>query len=533
MAVLTWQTDDGPQERALGDLTVIGRVADCDIRLNDRQVSRKHACIRLEHGIWLFEDEGSSNGSLVNGTARTRWPCSNGDTIEIGPFLLVFRSDGDDGASAPEEAGGADDMERLGAMQSIDLSVAGAATGAKDSVDLQRRLHAGYEIARATAATLKVPDLLEQVITALLEIFDSADRGLILLVDQETDAVSRGAVKQRSGRSGDDVAVSDTALKRVIQTREAVLCADAQDDGRFAASQSIVDIGIRSMMIAPLVFRDNVFGAIYLDALQRVVRFQKDDLKLLTFAAAEVAAALANAELHQQMVKHARMAAMGETVAGLSHCIKNILQGVKTGSYLIDMGLEQGNLDRVGSGWQVVKKKNDFMEELVWDLLTLSKPREPTYAPADLNGLCAEICEIGSHREDGPDVAVDFKPDPAMPEVELDAKGIRRCVLNLVTNAVDACTKGGEATVETHAPADDGNARVVIRDTGCGMDEETLAKLFKVFFSTKGSKGTGLGLSVTKKIVEEHGGRLDVVSEKGKGTTFTMLLALVHEDRHS
>ena len=533
MPVLTWRTDAGPQQHELGDVTVIGRVAECDVVLPDQKISRKHACIRHVDGKWMFEDGDSRNGSKINGTVQATAELSAGHTIEIGPFRLIFQAAPPVRPELQTAVGGivCDDdgvSEHMSAIGSLDLSV-GAPAAAADTLALSRRLQASYEIAKATAETLSVPDLLDKVLTAMFGIFDSTDRGMILLVDPVTGALSRGAVRERSGDVQGDIQVSETALNRALEKREAVLCVDTQDDGRFSAAQSIVDIGIRSMMIAPLVFRDQLFGAIYLDALKRTVRFQDEDLQLLSVAAAEVAAAIANAELHRQVVKNERMAAMGETVAGLSHCIKNILQGVKSGSYMVDKGLETENMDRVDRGWQVVKKKNDFMEALVWDLLTLSKPREPAYESASLNDLCAEICEIGSQREDGEAVEVTFNPDTAMPPVELDAKGIRRCLLNLVTNAVDACAEsGGEVTVETHFAADGHQAHVSIRDNGCGMSEETLAKLFAVFFSTKGSKGTGLGLPVTKKIVEEHGGILDVASREGEGTTFTVRLPIVH-----
>ena len=128
-----------------------------------------------------------------------------------------------------------------------------------------------------------------------------------------------------------------------------------------------------------------------------------------------------------------------------------------------------------------------------------------------------------SAREKG--VALQFEPDPSLGIVEFDATGIRRCVLNLITNAVDACEEqDGAVIVRVHADGADG-VRIAVQDTGCGMSREQVDKLFTVFYSTKGSKGTGLGLPVTKKIVEEHGGQITVESEEGHGTTFTIALS--------
>jgi signal transduction histidine kinase len=173
----------------------------------------------------------------------------------------------------------------------------------------------------------------------------------------------------------------------------------------------------------------------------------------------------------------------------------------------------------------MVRRNNAFMEQLVFDLLTISKKRAPEYEAADLNALCRDVCDMAVVRAEEKHVPLAFTPDESVPPVEVDPKGIRRCLLNLVTNAVDACEGGGgSVTVCARAPEGDGFARILVQDTGCGMSDEQKARLFAVFFSTKGSKGTGLGLPVTRKIVEEHNGRIEVDSREGEGTTFTIVL---------
>jgi signal transduction histidine kinase len=118
--------------------------------------------------------------------------------------------------------------------------------------------------------------------------------------------------------------------------------------------------------------------------------------------------------------------------------------------------------------------------------------------------------------------------DDTLPEVWLDPEQIHRCLLNLVTNAIDACAEMGP---EEHAGEvilrsrnGGGTLEYLINDNGCGMDEETQAKVFQRFFSTKGSRGTGLGLMITKKIIDEHGGTIELQSEWKKGTRFTIRL---------
>ena len=123
---------------------------------------------------------------------------------------------------------------------------------------------------------------------------------------------------------------------------------------------------------------------------------------------------------------------------------------------------------------------------------------------------------------------LEFLPGPEIGTIVIDPKGIYRCVLNLVSNAIDACEEeNAGVTVLTRA---DNGKRVVIdvADEGCGMDKETLENVFQPFFSSKGSQGTGLGLSITKKFISEHNGRISVDSIEGQGSTFSISLPLNH-----
>jgi signal transduction histidine kinase len=554
VATLSWDTSEGRKEHRLGARTQIGRSPEMDICVPDLGVSACHARIVYEGQAWILEDAGSTNGTFVNDEQQRRCELHDGDVVRVGNVAMTFRateptatstlvwSRGLSDAPVPVDAEGSFGVERdatsldefyregpryspVSAVDSTRFSSSAQPRDDEDPGQLARRLRASYEISRATAATLDPSQILDRVLTALFEIFDRAERAFIVLVDPQTHEVNTAAVKRRVAHEGGEAAISRTALEQAMRDREALLCRDAAADERFAKAQSIMSLGIRSMMIAPLLFRDEVLGAVHIDSVTGIREFTQADLELLSMAASQVAGCLANARLHEKVVATERLAAVGQTVAGLTHCVKNILQGIKGGAYILDKGLEQGDADRVRTGWGMVRDNNAFMEELVSDLLTYSKQREPDYAPADLNDLCGGVCALVAERAESKDVPLSFELDESLGVVEIDPMGIRRCVLNLVANAVDACEEGGGAvTVQTRAPGEDGLVRVIIRDTGSGMSQETLAKLFTVFFSTKGSKGTGLGLAVTRKIVEEHGGRIDVESQEGEGTTFTICL---------
>jgi two-component system, NtrC family, sensor kinase len=551
MAFLIWETPEGAKTHRLETDVNIGRLPSNNIVFVDPHVSSVHARVRQDGQKWVFEDMGSTNGSLVNGKRQKTVALNEGDVMRIGPFDIMFvqsipspKADATPPSEKPSTAtpGRRETSLRVEELFSDHASFATLTSlnanalqvppaGLDTSLDpsrLTRRLHACYEISKATSAQLDLSGVMDKVLTALFEIFASADRVLILLMDAKTLEVKATAARGRSSDGTDRIAVSRTALEEAVRGQKAVLCLNAMEDQRYAAAQSIVSLGIRSLMIAPLVFRGESLGAIQIDAQRRAGQFTQADLELLSAAAAQVAGCVANAQLHEQVVKTERLAAVGQTVAGLSHCIKNILQGIQGGAYILEKGLRDDKVQNVKTGWEMVRRNNAFMEELVFDLLSYSKERAPEYAQTDLNSLCSDICSLVSARPDAKQMSIMFEPDPKLGSIEIDPKGIRRCVLNLATNAVDAClSTRGNVTVSTQSDGVDGYVRVRVRDSGCGMSSETKAKLFNVFFSTKGSKGTGLGLSVTRKIVEEHGGRIEVESEMGKGSTFILSLPKV------
>ncbi len=270
--------------------------------------------------------------------------------------------------------------------------------------------------------------------------------------------------------------------------------------------------------------------------------------------------------LEKELIKSERLAAIGQTVAGLAHGVKNILNGLKGGLYIVNTALKKGAADwaaenkidysnmftaplqarslkriidintererqqkKLKTGWEMVERNIHKVSDLVLDLLTYSKEREPEYEIYNPNIIADEVCDLMESKAKEYDIDLIRDIDREMGEIYLDPKGIHSCLLNLVSNAIDACVfdpvtqKQWYVKVRTRRENKSGMVFEVI-DNGCGMGEETQSKLFAEFFSTKGTRGTGLGLLVTQKIVNEHGGTMDVVSRLGKGTTFTIRL---------
>jgi signal transduction histidine kinase len=233
--------------------------------------------------------------------------------------------------------------------------------------------------------------------------------------------------------------------------------------------------------------------------------------------------------LEQELIKSERLAAIGQTVASIAHYIKNILFGLKGGIYLVNVTPKEDKTDSLQTGREMLERNVGRMSDLVLDLLEYSKDSEPDYESCFPNEIANEVCSLMESRAKEYDVEVIHDFDLSLGEVALDRKGIHRCLLNLVSNAIDAClfdsSKEKRWVVEVKTILDnDEGVKFEVSDNGCGMDQEVKERLFTSFFTTKEGRGTGLGLLITQKIVQEHGGTITIDSEPGKGSTFTIRL---------
>jgi PAS domain S-box-containing protein len=233
--------------------------------------------------------------------------------------------------------------------------------------------------------------------------------------------------------------------------------------------------------------------------------------------------------LERDLLKAERLAAIGQTVSGMAHCIKNILHGFKGGSYLVNVGIDKNNTDKLKNGWQMLQRNITRTSDLVLDLLSYSKEREPEYEVCAPNTIADDVCELLKESASDYHIEIVKNYSTSIGDVLMDGRTLYRSLMNLVSNAIDACIFDDSLTKKHHvlvttALEPHGFVRFEIQDNGSGMSPEVKDKLFTSFFSTKGAKGTGLGLLVTHKLIEEHQGTIDVTSQEGKGTTFIIRL---------
>jgi signal transduction histidine kinase len=220
-----------------------------------------------------------------------------------------------------------------------------------------------------------------------------------------------------------------------------------------------------------------------------------------------------------------RLAAVGEIVAGLVHYQKNLLNGLRGGLYITDGAMAKGDQEKLREGWRMLDDTAQRIERLTLDMLCYVKERVPRREPTDVNEVIQEAVDLMREAATDQDVELQAELDEGIGQQVLDRTAIYRAILNLVSNAIDACAESESGNLVSLRSQDRADGIVVtVADNGIGMSDQVRSNLFLRLFSTKGGQGTGLGLPVVKKVVEEHGGTLEVESKPGQGSAFHLRL---------
>ncbi len=524
----------------------IGRGIGNAIRILDTEVSRMHATIECAEGEYFIADQNSSNGTYVNGLAIERKKLVGGDQIQFGRTVFLF-SDNIDTETIQQAS---DRIDLIGRQEPRDLSrivdevghdfgsgvlPEQAAQQVPETAQMLAHLQVLYRISEfVVSPTISLDQLLRRILDLTIDVV-GADRGCVLLSNPDSGALNPQVVSHRKGfDSSDRMPVSTTIVDYVIANGQGVRTTDARTDDRFDTGQSILQAGIREAICVPLQGRYELMGVIYVDTTttgdevvvkgQPASKFTEEKLRLTLAIGRQSALAVEDHRYQQAFVHAERLAAVGQTIATLSHHIKNILQGVRGGSYLIDMGLKDHNEDLIGKGWNIVEKNQNKIYHLVMDMLTFSKERQPAMKQTVLQEVIEDVCELMSPRAEDCGVRLTWQTNDNIPPSFFDPEAMHRAVLNIVVNAIDAVEgiDGGCVELVAGFKEETDQLYVEVSDNGPGIPADQVATIFNIFESTKGARGTGLGLAVSQKILREHGGEIFVNSEVGQGSRFEL-----------
>lgn len=549
---------------------LIGRSSEA-LPISDQSVSRRHAELTPDGGRWWVRDLDSANGTMVNGgTIDGRVELRHGDQIRCGSTVLRFSTEPDVPEESPIRMLGPEEMDDavasrvgpeepplgpLGGPVGVDVAVAAggrfaaaqrpsgaegsappapaaAAASASEQQALRfaaEHLRVIYEVAAITASALTAEELLSRILELVFKEF-RPQRGFILLRPEGTTRLVPAAVRYRQRpRTSDEghIPVSRTIVNHVLQRSEGILATNAMNDARFRSGDSVREYGIRTAICVPVRSGRRTFGVVHIDSAVADFSWSESELRLMNHIGQHVGLALEGAELIQQAVQRERLAAMGETVANLSHSIKNILQGLRGGADAVELAINRGDLDTARQGWPIISRNLDRILQLTLNMLAWSKPRALDIDLVAVEPLLREVVELVEAQAARRGVALAIEIDPAMPPVPMDAGAMHQALVNLVTNAIDAAPeRTGRVVLRAHHQPAQESAEISVTDNGPGVPPELRDRLFEPFVSTKGQRGTGLGLAVTRKIAEEHGGAVGVQSEPGRGATFAIVLPL-------
>jgi hypothetical protein len=286
--------------------------------------------------------------------------------------------------------------------------------------------------------------------------------------------------------------------------------------------------GVRTKCFAAVPFRDNdgrVRGVLTVANSEKGF-FSPDDLWFLIRYGFELSFAFEKARLVEEGISAVRLASIGETVAGLAHCIKGIAHALRVSSYVMKKEIEKHPSENLRTAFEILNKNVARLADLSVDVLSYQSGHAGVMVRSDLNQCVKDAVRLLEAEATARTIKFSASYGKGLSHCLINPSRLYRCVVNLIINAFDACTPQGGSVVVRTEKVSSGEALISVIDTGCGMDERTKTMVFDLFKSTKRKKGSGIGLPTVYDIVRQHRGRIDIDSKKGKGTTFRIFLRI-------
>jgi len=222
------------------------------------------------------------------------------------------------------------------------------------------------------------------------------------------------------------------------------------------------------------------------------------------------------------LIQSEKLSSLGKLAAGIAHEINNPLTSILLNSHLIAENLKNDN--NLNENLELIIDETSRCSSIVKGLLEFSRQTPPDMILDDAHKIIEKALLLFESQILVHNVKVEKELDKNLPRIMMDTSKIEQVLTNIMLNALEAMSEGGILTIRSQISEDNQFVEIEFHDTGCGISKENISKIFDPFFSTKGTEGTGLGLSISYGIIQQHGGTIDVQSEEGKGTTFTIYL---------
>jgi len=357
-----------------------------------------------------------------------------------------------------------------------------------------------------------------------------ADMGTLFLTGADGRLAVRAAFDRSGGVCKDGADALLPAANHVLATQDAVI---STGDGMTPT----VRAGFGSLLAAPMIIQRKLDGVLLFERTPALAPFTEKDMVIAKIFATTIALAEENLKLftdsqrtygelleaQKQLIRLEKLASLGHLTAGIAHEIKNPLTVVMG---LIGLIKRKPSDEGMGRDLDMCLRNCDRINQIIKNLRNLYTPSQAAYRPVSLRTVIDEALSLTQLRSDFRGITLQTDLLAEGPQVSGDDSQILQVFINLLNNAVQAMPTGGTLTVQS--TVEDGEALVFVRDTGVGIPRDDLPRLFDAFFTTRPSgEGTGLGLTISSTIVANHGGVIEVASELGSGTIFTVRMPLL------
>ncbi len=368
------QGPDKGREFELQDGDNIAGREEGGVELTDGTVSRRHVMLTRQGEDWVLSDLGSANGTYLNGVKVSKSIALNrGDQIRCGGSLLVFTG----GPPAPGMSKADVDIDEDGKL--MDAAIVATTPSNEDSVIIPTpeagkeaidNLRFIYDLIAELGSIFNIDQLLERMLAKVFNILP-ADRGYTMLIGPSGNLQLKASRYATSGVEHNPP-ISQTIINEVLSNQVGVLSTNAMSDKRFAAGKSVHKYGIRSAICVPIKGREEILGIIHIDCSISDHTYSTEQLRLLTAIGYQTGLAVDSVRLHMSAVQSERLAAVGETVASLSHHIKNILQALSAGIDLVKMSIDAKDLDKAKRSWPMVERNLTRINDTILNMLAFS-----------------------------------------------------------------------------------------------------------------------------------------------------------------
>jgi signal transduction histidine kinase len=392
-----------------------------------------------------------------------------------------------------------------------------------------------FSVAQSIISSLNLEDVLQRVTRDACRLMGTKVCSLMLLNPAGDRLVLRachGAGKAYLRRP--PLSVDDSLIGSVVRRKKPLQIYNVQGHDAFRHIELARKEGLVSLLSVPLLYGGSPIGALNVYT-QRAYRYSNQDVKTLSALANLAAVAIENARLHEKLIeaeehlrRSERLSTLGLLAAEIAHEIRNPLTAMKLLFHALDLRFDKH--DPRARDAEIMSEKMDHLNKIVSQLLRIARSHDPVFEPLDVNDVISDVLLLARHTLSNRNVQIERELKAGLPRISGDRGQLEQLCLNLVLNAAEAMQRhGGALKISSGITEGTGASKVWVSfaDNGPGLPEGKKDELFQPFLTTKAS-GTGLGLAIVKKVVEAHQGEIVIESQRGKGTTFRILLPVLN-----